>query len=59
MNQITEATNKELREAKLTASHRYVKDMGDRKIIFTFSGKDKMTALIICYAVRKSSLRFL
>ena len=58
MSQITEATNEELRETKTIASHRYVKDMGDRRIIFTFSGKDKMTDLIICYAERKASLRF-
>ena len=37
---------------------RYVRDLGKRRIIFTFAGKESMTELLICYAGRKTSLKF-
>ena len=37
---------------------RYAKQIGKRKVILTFAGKDSATDLLICYAERKASLKF-
>lgn len=40
------------------ACGRFVKDLGDRKVIVDFAGTEDMTDLLICYAQRKATLRF-
>ena len=55
-----EERNKELmREGwKQTGPHSYERQMGNRRVIFEFAGKESMTELLIRYAERKASLRY-